>query len=496
MIENFLLGFSTVFILENLFYCFLGVFVGTIIGMIPGLGPMATLSILLPFTVLIGNPIGAIIAMAGIYYGAQYGGSTTAILLKIPGEPSSIFSMIDGNILAEKGRAGHALAIAALSSFVAGTIATIFMFLIAAPASQLALKFGPTEFSVLIMFSLLLTSIMVTGNFLKSVGVLFMGFLFSTVGTEMLTGEIRYTFGVLELIEGFNAIVVIVAMIGISDIIYKFIHKRKNHIDHSGTISSIYPDKQTLKDSIAPTLRGTFIGSILGLLPGVGPIYGASTSWFIEKVVGKNKHKIGQGTIEGVAGPEAANNAAAQTGFIPALSLGIPLNPQMVLLLGVLIMNNIKPGPQVMTQNPELFWGLIVSMWVGNFILLILNWPLIKLWVKILEIPSILLYPLIILSCIVGAYYVNHSYFDVWLLLPFALFGYVLRRLNCDPIPFVMGFVLGDLLETYLTRALFISNGNWMIFLQSSLSLTIIGIGMSILIIFLYFRIKNKSNLK
>lgn len=298
MIDNLILGFSTVFILENLFYCFVGVFVGTLIGMIPGLGPMATLSILLPFTVLVGNPVGAIIAMAGIYYGAQYGGSTTAILLKIPGEPSSIFSMIDGNILATQGRAGHALAIAALSSFVAGTIATFFMFLIAEPASSFALKFGPSEFSVLIICSLVMTSIMITGNYLKSLGILLMGFLVSTVGTDALTGELRYTFGIIELMEGFNSIVVIVAMIGLSDIIYKLIHKNKDSVDHSSAITSVYPDKQTIVDSVAPTLRGTFIGSIAGLLPGIGPVYASSTSWFVEKIVGKNKNNIGKGAIE------------------------------------------------------------------------------------------------------------------------------------------------------------------------------------------------------
>lgn len=494
MIENLILGFSTVFIVENLFYCFAGVFVGTLIGIIPGLGPMATLSILLPFTTLMNNPVGAIIAMAGIYYGAQYGGSTAAILLKIPGEPSSIFSMIDGNILAEKGRAGHALAIAALSSFIAGTIATFFIFFIAEPAGSFALKFGPSEFSMLIICSLVMTSVMVTGNFLKSLGILLMGFLFSTVGTYPLTGELRYTFGILELMEGFNVIVVMVTMIGISDIIYKLIHRDRDSVDHSSTITSIYPDKQTVIDSVAPTLRGTFIGSILGLLPGAGPIYASSSSWFVEKIVGKNKNKIGQGTIEGVAGPEAANNAAAQTGFIPALSLGIPLNPQMALLLGVLLMNNIKPGPQVMVQNPELFWGLIVSMWVGNLFLLILNWPMIKIWVKILKIPIIILYPLIIFFCILGVYYVNHSIFDVWLLVPFVVFGYILRRLNCDPIPFVLGFVLGNFLETFMMRSLFISNGDWSTFFHSDLSISILIIGISILSIFFFLKIKNRSS--
>tara|TARA_R110000868_G_scaffold15292_1_gene69699 strand:+ start:291 stop:1787 length:1497 start_codon:yes stop_codon:yes gene_type:complete len=493
MLDNLIIGFEFALSWQHLIWCFIGVFFGTAIGVLPGIGPIATISILLPFTYSLGDPGGSIIMMAGIYYGAQYGGSTTAILVNLPGEVGSLVTTLDGYQMAKKGRAGPALAISALGSFFAGTISIFFIAGLASPLSELALKFGPTEYTSLMIFGIASAVILSQNGYLKGLGMALVGILFSTVGTDVHTGEVRFTFGSIYLLDGFSFAIMVIGMFGMSEIIYNIIHLTDDQKKSISKIGKIWPTNKDFKKAIPACLRGTIIGSLMGILPGVGSVFSAITSYVVEKKISKTPEQFGKGAIEGVAGPESANNAGAQTSFIPMLTLGIPVTPVMAIMMATLMIHDIQPGPQFILKNPELFWGLIASFWVGNLFLLFLNLPLIGIWVKLLKISWRILYPLIICFCIVGSYFINYSWSDVFfILIPFSILGYLFKICDCNPAPLLMGFVVGGMMEEYLRRALIFSNGDWMIFFQKpiSLSLFLIGVILILILNFKYFFIK------
>src|SRR5690349_8332210 len=442
---NLGLGLETAFTLTNLFYCLIGVFVGTAVGVLPGLGPIATIAMLLPATFGL-PPISALIMLAGIYYGAQYGGSTTAILVNLPGESSSVVTALDGYKMARNGQAGKALATAALGSFFAGTVATVLLALFAPPLADLALKFGPAEYFSLMVLGLVASVVLASGSLLNAIGMVLLGLLLGLVGTDVNSGAQRYTFDLPELADGINFVIVAMGMFGIGEIIRNLEHGEDRNVLMK-KVQGLMLNKDDFKRIIAPVLRGTFLGSALGILPGGGAMLASFASYSIEKKVSPNKANFGKGAIEGVAAPEAANNAGAQTSFIPMLTLGIPSNPVMALMIGAMIIQGIQPGPAVMTEQPALFWGLIVSMWIGNLFLVVLNLPMIGLWVKMIMVPYHRLYPAILMFCAIGVFSLNNNEFDVFLMALFGLFGYVCAKLDLEPAPMLLGFIIGPMME-------------------------------------------------
>jgi len=485
ILNNLLLGLATAASVNNLLFCLAGVTLGTVVGVLPGLGPMAALSILLPITYHLGDPVGAIIFMAGIYYGTQYGGSTTSILMKLPGEASSVVTTLDGYAMTQRGRGGAALAIAALASFLGGTVATLLIALIGEPLAEVAFLFGPAEYTALMIMGLVASVSLSQGSFVKGLGMVLLGVLLGSVGTDINSGMIRFSLGIPQLTDGISFGIIAMAMFGLAEILYNSLHERHQSVIVP-KLRELYPTRQELKESVNPAVRGTILGSILGLLPGGGAILSSFASYALEKKISKTPEQFGQGAVAGVAGPEAANNAGAQTGFIPMLSMGLPVTPIMALMAATLIIHNIQPGPQVMTSNPALIWGLIVSMWIGNALLVVLNLPLVGVWVSLLKIPKKILYPMIVIVCAVGAYHINNSWFDVMLLIPFALIGYVLKALDCEPAPLAMGFVVGSMFEEFFRRAMSISQGNFLIFVEKPISLTFL-ILTAILLLFAVF---------
>lgn len=473
ILTNLYLGFDVAFSLTNILYCLAGVSIGTLVGVLPGIGPMASISILLPLMYSIGDPITSIIFLAGIYYGTQYGGSTSSILLNLPGEAASTITALDGYKLTKSGRGGAALAIAALSSFFAGTVTAVTIALVSVPLSAVAFMFSPADYASLMVLGLLASVAISQGSFLKGLGMVLVGILLGTVGTDINSGTVRFTFGNFYLADGISFVVIAMAVFGLAEIVYNIFHEHTKKIIIP-SLKDLYPTHNELKKSLPAMTRGTVIGGILGILPGAGAILSSFCSYIVEKSLKKNKSP--NGDIEAVAGPEAANNAGAQMSFVPMLALGIPTTAVMSLILAALMMNNIQPGPQVIENNPGLFWGLIVSMWIGNFFLLILNYPLVGVWVSFLKVPRYIMYPIILLACAAGAYYVNNNWFEVWLLIPFMIFGYVLKLLDCEPAPLAMGFVIGTMFEEYLRRSLSISRGEWMIFLDKPISLGFLSI--------------------
>ena len=462
------LGFSVAALPINIAFCFLGALLGTLIGVLPGIGPTATIAILLPITFGL-PPETAIIMLAGIYYGANYGGSTTAILVNLPGEAASVVTAIDGHRMAQQGRAGTALAVAAIGSFFAGTVGTILVAALSPILTQVALSFGPAEYFSLIVLGLLMSVILAHGSVLKSLAMVVLGLALGLVGTDIHTGALRLTFGVVDLFDGIDFVTVAMGLFGIGEII-RNLEARKGRDTAIAKVGSLMPNRADVRASVAPVLRGTALGSFLGILPGAGPILAAFGSYVVEKRTAHDPSRFGNGAIEGVAGPEAANNAAAQTSFIPLLTLGIPTNSLMALLIGALIVQGIQPGPLVIIQQPELFWGLIASMWIGNVMLLVINLPLIGLWVKLLSVPYHYLYPVIVLFCAIGAYSLNNNTVDILLMAVFGLVGYGFLKLQCEPAPLILGFVLGPLLEENLRRALTLSFGDPLVFLQRPIS--------------------------
>ena len=473
VLSHLALGFQTAGTLENLMYCFIGVFLGTAIGVLPGIGPLATIAMLLPITYQLSDPTTALIMLAGIYYGSQYGGSTTAILVNLPGESASVVTVLDGYQMARKGRAGPALASAANGSFFAGTVATFMLAAFAPPLAEVAFKFGPAEYFSLMVLGLVAAVVLANGSVVKALGMVVLGLLLGMIGTDVNSGVARFSFDIPELTDGVEFAVVAMGMFGFAEIILNLEQKEDRSI-LSGKIKGLFPTWADLKASAMPIVRGTALGSFLGILPGGGATLSAFSSYALEKKVSKHPELFGTGTIEGVAGPEAANNAGSQMSFVPMLTLGLPTNAVMALMIAAMMIHNIQPGPQVMSSNPKLFWGLICSMWIGNVMLVILNLPLIGIWIKLLTVPYRLLYPAILLFCAIGAYSVNNNVFDVLMTVPFAILGYVFKKLDCEPAPLLLGFVLGKLMEEYLRRALTISRGDATVFFTRPLSLVLL----------------------
>jgi putative tricarboxylic transport membrane protein len=474
LIANLSLGVSTAVTPVNLLYCLIGVFLGTLIGVLPGLGPTATIAMLLPITFVL-PPISALIMLAGIYYGSQYGGSTTSILVNLPGVAASVVTTLDGYQMARRGRAGVALATAAIGSFFAGTVATLLLALFAPPLSELALQFGPADYFSLMVLGLVASVVLAQGSLLHAIGMVVLGLLLGLIGTDVTSGAQRYTFDLPRLADGIGFVVVAMGMFGLAEIIRNLEQEEERSV-MVRKITNLMPTKEDWKRMVAPILRGTAIGSAVGILPGSGSILGAFAAYSIEKKVSKNSDEFGKGAIEGVAAPESANNAGAQTSFIPMLTLGIPSNPVMALMIGAMIIQGIQPGPSVMKEQPALVWGIIVSMWIGNFFLVVLNLPLIGLWVRMIMVPYHLLYPAILVFCGIGVFSLNNSEFDIYLMGLFGLAGYVFVKLGCEPAPMLLAFILGPLMEEYLRRAMLISRGNAWVFIQRPISATLLAL--------------------
>ena len=492
LLANLGLGFETALSPWNLLYCFVGVLLGTAVGVLPGLGPIATIAMLLPLTFSL-PPVSALIMLAGIYYGAQYGGSTTAILINLPGESSSVVTAIDGYQMAKQGRAGQALATAALGSFFAGSVATFIVALFAPPLADVALQFGPAEYFSLMVLGLVTSVALASGSLLKAFTMVVLGLLLGLVGTDVESGVPRYTFDLPELADGLNFVALSMGVFGLGEIIRNLEHEqtRSVMVRH---VSGLIPSKEDLKRLVGPVLRGTGLGSLLGILPGGGAMLASFAAYTMEKRLSPNRAQFGKGAIEGVAAPESANNAGAQTSFIPMLTLGIPSNPVMALMIGALIIQGITPGPNVVTDEPALFWGLIVSMWVGNLMLVLLNLPLIGMWVKMLTIPYHLLFPAIIAFCCIGVYSVNSNPFDVYAMALFGLIGYVLIKLDFEPAPLLLGFVLGPMLEENLRRAMIISRGDATVFVTRPLSLALLALSLAVLVVVLLPNVRAKRD--
>lgn len=484
------LGANTAFVPMNLAYCFIGCLLGTAIGVLPGLGPTATIAMLLPITFGL-PPESSLIMLAGIFYGAQYGGSTTAILINLPGESSSVVTAIDGYQMARNGRAGAALSTAALGSFFAGSVATVLLAVAAPPLAAIALKFGPAEYFSLMILGLVASVALASGSLLKAVAMILFGLLLGSIGTDVESGSPRYVFGIPELYDGLNFVAVSMGIFGISEIMRNLESEHERSVGVK-RVTGLMLTSSDFKRIIAPVLRGTALGSLLGVLPGGGAMLASFASYAVEKRMSPNRAEFGKGAIEGVAAPESANNAGAQTSFIPMLTLGIPGNPVMALMVGAMIIQGITPGPNVISDEPAMFWGMIVSMWVGNLMLVILNLPLIGLWVRMLTIPYHVLFPGIIAFCCIGAYSINNSVFDVFVMTGFAIVGFALSKLRFEPAPLLLGFILGPMLEENLRRAMLISQGDPTIFVRSPLSLSLLIIAVLVLALVLSPSISRK----
>lgn len=489
-ISNLALGFSTAGSIENLFFCLIGVILGTLIGVLPGIGATATIAMLLPITFQL-EPVSSLIMLAGIYYGAQYGGSTTAILINMPGESSSAVTAIDGYQMARKGRAGAALAIAAIGSFFAGTVSTFLVAIFALPLTSIALKFGAAEYFSLMVVGLVSSIALAHGSILKALAMVSLGLLLGLVGTDIYSGTPRFTLGIREYADGLNFVAVAVGVFGVAEIL-RNLESDRNRSVLITRLSGLMPTRDDFRRMVGPVLRGTGIGSALGILPGGGAILASFASYTVEKRMAKDPKEFGHGAIEGVAGPESANNAGAQTSFIPLLTLGIPANPVMALMVGAMIIQGIVPGPNVASEQPALFWGIIASMWIGNLMLLVLNLPLIGLWVKLLTIPYYVLFPIIMAFCSIGVYSVNGNVFDLYAVAFFGLVGYLLVKLRCEPAPLLLGFVLGPLLEENLRRAMIFSRGDPFTFFTRPISAILLLIALGILVVVFLPSVKKK----
>jgi putative tricarboxylic transport membrane protein len=463
LIGNLAHGFAVAVTPTNILLCLIGALVGTLIGVLPGIGPIATIAMLLPITYKL-DPTGALIMLAGIYYGAQYGGSTTAILVNLPGESSSVVTAIDGHKMAKKGRAGAALAIAAIGSFIAGTFGTILVAALGKPLTQVAQAFGPADYFSLMVLGLVCAVVLASGSVLKAIAMIFLGLLLSTVGTDLETGEQRMTLGLLPLADGIEFVTLAMGMFGFAEILRNLENAESRDIVQQ-KVTNLMPTRNDIKEAAPAIARGTVLGSILGILPGGGAVLAAFGAYTMEKKLSKNPKEFGQGAIRGVAGPESANNAAAQTSFIPLLTLGIPPNAVMAVMVGAMTIHGIIPGPQIMSKQPDLFWGLIASMWIGNLMLVIINLPLVGLWVRLLRVPYRMLFPAILFFCAIGVYSINNQPFDVVLTAFFGLCGYVLIKLGFEPAPMLVAFVLGKIMEEKLRQAMLLSRGNaWTFF--------------------------------
>ena len=481
LFTNLALGLSVAATPINIGLCLVGALVGTLIGVLPGIGPTATIAMLLPITFGL-PPVGALIMLAGIYYGAMYGGSTTSILVNLPGEAAAVVTTLDGHQMAKQGRAGPALAIAAIGSFFAGCVATVLLAVMAAPLTRVALLFGPAEYFSLMVLGLVFTVVLAKGSVPKALAMILAGLLLSMIGTDIETGQTRMTFGVIEMSDGISFIAIATGMFGFTEII-RNLEVRQNQTIVQTKITGLMPTKQDLISAAPAILRGTFLGSALGILPGGGTILASFGSYTLEKKLAKDPSRFGRGAIEGVAGPESANNAASQTSFIPLLTLGIPPNAVMALMVGAMTIHGIVPGPQVMTKQPELFWGLIASMWIGNLMLVIINLPMVGIWVRLLRVPYRLLYPMILTFCCIGVYSINNQPFDLLMTAIFGLVGYWLIKHDFEPAPLVLAFVLGPLMEENLRRAMLLARGDATVFATRPISAVLMSISIILLVL-------------
>lgn len=470
LISNLMLGFETALSLQNILYCTIGVTIGTLIGVLPGMGPVATVAMLLPATYAL-PPTSALIMLAGIYYGASYGGSTTAILVNIPGEASAVVTCLDGHMMAKRGRAGSALGIAALGSFFAGCVATLLIAAFAPPLTELAFQFGPAEYFSLMVLGLVSATVLATGSLLKAICMVLLGLLLGLIGTDVNSGAFRFTFGIDELQDGIDFVPLSMGLFGFAEIMRNLEGNMSRSLVPN-KVKNILPSWQEIKVSVGPIVRGTALGSILGVLPGGGALLSSFASYTAEKKLAGDKADppFGYGNIRGVVGPESANNAGAQTSFVPMLTLGIPSNAVMALMIGAMMIHDIVPGPQVMQSDPGLFWGLIISMWIGNLILVVLNLPMIGVWVQLLRVPYRWLFPAILVFCCIGVYSINNNVWDVWIAIFFGFAGYVFGKLGCETAPLVLGFILGPMMEENLRRAMLLSRGDPSVFVSSPIS--------------------------
>ena len=492
LFHNLIFGFSVALTGQNLLYCFVGCLLGTLIGVLPGIGPLATIAMLLPLTYNV-PPVAAIIMLAGIYYGAMYGGSTTSILVNLPGETASVITCLDGYQMARQGRAGAALAIAALGSFFAGTVCTIIISVFGPPLANMALEFASPEYFSLMLMGLVTATVLGHGSVLKSLAMVVMGLLLSTVGTDIFSNVDRFSFGISELLDGIPFVIIAVGVFAFGEIVSN-LSNPEERVLFTSKMGSLYPTRQDLKQSVGPVMRGTALGAFLGVLPGTTPSIATFASYVLETKVAKDVSRFGKGAIEGVAGPEAANNADAQCKFIPMLTLGIPASGTMAMILGALMIQGIAPGPQVMTRNPDLFWGLIASMWCGNLMLLLLNLPLIGLWVSLLKVPYRFLFPAIIGFAAMGVYSTKSVAIDLYVAALFGILGVTWRMLDLSPIPMLLGFVLGPFMEENLRRTLQVSNGNLGVFLTRPISLAFVIVSALILMVMSLPAIRKKRH--
>jgi putative tricarboxylic transport membrane protein len=490
LIANLGIGFGAVFTTQNLLFCLMGCLLGTLIGVLPGIGPLVTIALLLPATFSL-PPLSALIMLAGIYYGAQYGGSTTSILMNLPGESSSVVTCIDGYQMARQGRAGAALSIAALGSFFAGCVGTVLIAVLAPMLSLVAQKFSAPEYFALMTFGLIAAVVLAHGSVIKAISMIFLGLLFGLVGTDVNTGQQRFTFGIPELSDGIGFVPIGMGLFAIGEVIAN-LHNPQQRTFLTSKITGLLITKQDFKAAWKAVVRGTGVGSLLGILPGGGSILGSFAAYMVEKKLAKDPSRFGKGAIEGVAGPESANNAAAQTSFIPLLTLGIPANPVMALMMGAMMIQGIAPGAAVMAERPQLFWGMIVSMWIGNLMLVVINLPLIGMWVSLLRIPYRLMYPGILIFCCIGVYSLNNSAFEVLMTVGFGLLGFVFIRLGCEPAPLILAFVLGPLMEENLRRAMLLSRGDPTIFVQRPISAVILAMAAALLVVLVLPAVRKK----
>lgn len=483
-------GFVAAATPANLLFCLVGALLGTLIGVLPGIGPITTIALLLPLTLAL-SPLTALIMLAGIYYGAQYGGSTTAILINLPGEATSVITAVDGYQMARQGRAGHALAIAAIGSFVAGCVGTVLIGLFGPLLAGFAQRFSAPEYTALMVLGLVSVVVLAHGSLSKAVGMVLCGLLLSLVGTDVNSGTLRFTFGIPELSDGIGFIPIAMGIFGIGEILYN-LGTRAEERTAVTTVGSLLPGAAVLRQCVGPVLRGTGIGCLLGILPGGGAILSSFASYTLEKKLASDPSRFGKGAIEGVAAPEAANNAAAQTSFIPLLTLGLPSNAVMALMMGAMMIHGIAPGSAVMSQRPDLFWGMVASMLIGNLMLLVINLPMVGLWVKLLSVPYRNLFPGVIVCCCIGAYSLTNNVMDIWLTIVFGAIGYGLRRLGYEPAPLVLGLVLGPMFEENFRRSMLLSDGNLTVFFTRPISGVIAAISILLIVMVLGPKIRRR----
>ena len=489
LLDNLALGFGVAISPTNLFFCLVGALVGTLIGVLPGIGPLATIAMLLPLTYHL-EPVTALIMLAGIYYGAQYGSSTTAILVNLPGETSSVVTTLDGYQMARNGRAGAALAIAALGSFFAGTVSTLVIAVASPPLARLGLQFQAPEYFSLMMVGLIGAIVLAHGSVVKAIAVTLLGLFLGLIGTDLNSGNERFTLGFPELADGVGFVIIAMGLFGVADILVNL--ERQHAPAMTAVIGRLWPTRAEFRRAAPAAVRGTVLGSLVGVLPGGSAALAAFASYALEKKVARDPSRFGKGAVEGVAGPESANNAASQASFIPTLTLGIPANALMALMMGAMQIFGVTPSPRIITEQPAFFWGIVCSMWIGNLMLLIINLPMIGLWVQLLRLPYRLLHPIILLMCCIGVYSLNNSSFDVLLLLVFGLLGYLLLKFGCEPAPLLLGFVLGPLMEENLRRALLVSRGDPWVFVERPISAVLLAVSALLLLAVLFPALRRK----